>query len=278
MFPVSIILSTIAIASGVGSAAFFSPLFILALGLPPEIAIGIGLISEVFGFGSGIFAYARKKIIDFKLAFSLIIVTVPMAVLGSFISGWVDSGILRIILGVLLFVVAINFLKSPSHKVIQHLNAAIKKDYPKPKAKTCLVSREKEEICYTVCNRTEGRIIAGLGGLFVGMVSTGLGELDEYFLLQRCRVPSKVSVATSVFVVACTALFAAIIHFSRFTQTGGETFSIVLNIIAFSIPGAIIGGQLGPIIAVKIPKRIMLISLGGIFIIIAVLTLIEAIL
>lgn len=54
-----------------------------------------------------------------------------------------------------------------------------------------------------------GRLIAGVGGLFVGMISTGLGELNGYFLLQRCRVPSKVSVATSIFVVALTALSAS---------------------------------------------------------------------
>ena len=36
MFPIAILIATIAMASGVGGATFFSPLFILALGLPPE--------------------------------------------------------------------------------------------------------------------------------------------------------------------------------------------------------------------------------------------------
>jgi uncharacterized membrane protein YfcA len=57
----------IAMASGVGGATFFSPFFILALGLPPEVAIGAGLITEVFGFASGLFAYARKRLIDYRL-------------------------------------------------------------------------------------------------------------------------------------------------------------------------------------------------------------------
>ncbi len=54
MFPVSIVIATIAMASGIGGATFFSPLFMLALGLPPDVAIGTGLITEVFGFASGI--------------------------------------------------------------------------------------------------------------------------------------------------------------------------------------------------------------------------------
>ena len=53
MLPVSILISTLAMASGIGGATFFSPLFMLAQGLPPSVAIGTGLITEVFGFASG---------------------------------------------------------------------------------------------------------------------------------------------------------------------------------------------------------------------------------
>ncbi len=59
MLPISVVFATVAMASGVEGATFFTPLFILALGLPPEIAIGTGLITEVFGFSSGLFAYTR---------------------------------------------------------------------------------------------------------------------------------------------------------------------------------------------------------------------------
>jgi len=52
MLPVAIIVATIAMASGIGGATFFAPIFMLALGLSPEVAIGTGLITEVFGFAS----------------------------------------------------------------------------------------------------------------------------------------------------------------------------------------------------------------------------------
>ncbi len=54
MFPVAILVATVAMASGVGGATFFAPIFILALRLSPEVAIGTGLITEVFGFASGV--------------------------------------------------------------------------------------------------------------------------------------------------------------------------------------------------------------------------------
>ncbi len=66
MFPIAIVIATTAMASGVEGATFFTPLFILALRLSPEIAIGTGLITEVFGFASGVIAYARKGLIDYR--------------------------------------------------------------------------------------------------------------------------------------------------------------------------------------------------------------------
>ncbi len=84
MLPISILIATVAMASGVEGATFFSPLFILALGFPPDVAIGIGLITEVFGFASGLFAYARKRLIDYRLGLSLLIATIPAALIGSF--------------------------------------------------------------------------------------------------------------------------------------------------------------------------------------------------
>jgi hypothetical protein len=265
-------------ASGVGGATFFSPLFILALGLPPEVAIGTGLITEVFGFASGLFAYIRKRLIDFSLGLTLLVVTIPLALVGTWVAGLVDAEILKVILGVGLFAVALSFLRAPEHKDVVRMNDAIDEEYGGDKAETCLVTADGEQVCYTVCNKTEGRLIAGVGGLFVGMISTGLGELNGYFLLQRCRVPSKVSVATSVFVVALTALSASAGHLIRFTQAGDEVLNTVLSIVIFTVPGVIIGGQLGSRVASRVPQHTLERGLGVLFILVGALTLGEVIL
>ncbi|MHC4687959.1 MAG: sulfite exporter TauE/SafE family protein [Planctomycetota bacterium] len=263
---------------GVGGATFFSPLFILALGLPPEIAIATGLITEVFGFASGLYAYAHRHLIDYRLGVSLLVVTMPMALVGTWVAGYVDSDVLKVVLGVGLFAVALSFLRAPEHKDVVRMDEAIEQEYGGKRAETCLVTAEGEQICYTVCNRTEGRLIGALGGLFVGMISTGLGELNGYFFLQRCRVPSKVSVATSVFVVALTALSGATGHLVQFIQTGGDALTTVLNIVIFTVPGVILGGQLGSLVANRISQHTLERGLGVLFILVAALTLGEVIL
>ena len=278
MFPISILIATTAMASGVEGATFFTPLFILALRLPPEIAIGTGLITEVFGFASGLYAYARKRLIDYKLGIALLIVTVPMALLGTWVAGYISAEILKTILGMGLFVIAVTFLRTPRHEEVEQLDENIQKEYGGEKAETSLVTSEGEEIRYTVCNRTEGRLISGLGGLFIGMISTGLGELNGYFLLQRCRVPSRVAVASSVFVVAITALVASAGHFVKFVQSGGETLNTVFSLIIFTVPGVIIGGQLGSFVSSKISQHTLERGLAFLFILVAVFTLGEVIL
>jgi uncharacterized membrane protein YfcA len=277
MLPVAILIATIAMASGVEGATFFSPLFMLALGLPPQVAIGAGLITEVFGFGSGLAAYARKRLIDYRLGLALLVVTIPMALLGTLVSGWAKPDILKVVLGVGLFVVALSFLRAPEYKDVARMDTYILQEYGSEKAETYLTTSEGEEIRYKVCNRSEGRLIAGVGGLFMGMVSTGLGEMNGYFLLQRCRVPSKVSVATSVLVVAVTALIASAGHVFQFVRAGGNALSIVLSIVIFTVPGVIIGGQLGSRIASRIPQRVLELGLAVLFILVAALTLMQVV-
>jgi len=278
LFPVAILVAAVAMASGVGGATFFTPIFILGLGLPAEVAIGVGLITEVFGFISGLYAYAKKKLVDYGLGLTLLVVTVPMALIGTWVAGYVDSEILKVILGVGLFAIALSFLRAPDHHDVVIMDDVIEDEYGGNNAETCVVTSDGEQICYTVCNKNEGRLISGVGGLFVGMISTGLGKLNGYFLLQRCRVPSAVSVATSVFVVAFTAFAAATGHVAQFLQADSEVMALVFSIVIFTVPGVIIGAQLGSRVARRISQHTLERALGVLFILVAVLTLGEAIL
>ncbi|MBN1667591.1 MAG: sulfite exporter TauE/SafE family protein [Anaerolineales bacterium] len=277
MLPVAVLIATMAMASGVEGATFFAPFFILVLGLPPEVAIGTGLITEVFGFASGLFAYTRKRLIDFRLGKNLLVVTIPAALVGTWLSTRIPPEILKTTLGVGLVAVGLSFLRAPDHQQNPGMDHAIQNDLQQREGITSLVTAEGEEIRYRVCNRTEGMTIAGIGAMFMGLISTGLGEMNGYFLLQRCRVPSRVAVATSVFVVAVTALTAAGGHLARFIQVGGDSLSMVLSITLFTVPGVILGGQIGSSFASRIPQYLLEKGMGLLFLIVAFITLIEVI-
>ena len=274
MFPIAIGIATIAMGSGVGGATFFAPILILWLGLPIEVAIGIGLITEVFGFGSGVYAYTKKRLVDYRLAANLLIVSIPLAILGSYTSSWFDPKILKSILGMGLLAIAFSLLRAPDHEARNKLESETNVDDNDQRDHvSTLTSADGETFTYQVCNRWFGRLVAASGGFFTGMISTGLGELNSYFLLERCKVPSKVAVATSVFAVAFTAFAAATVHVIQFVGEGEDLLMQVFSIVIFTVPGVIIGGQLGPAFASRVPQLVLERALGVLFILIAVITL-----
>jgi hypothetical protein len=116
LLPISIVIAAIANGAGIGGATFFSPLFVLGLGLSPQVAIGTALITEVFGFASGVSAHARARTIDWGMARALAVASVPLAVVGSLLAGLANPDLLKIILGVGLIGIAVAFLRHPDEE------------------------------------------------------------------------------------------------------------------------------------------------------------------
>ncbi|UCF98319.1 MAG: sulfite exporter TauE/SafE family protein [Spirochaetaceae bacterium] len=110
------------------------------------------MITEVFGFASGLYAYARKRLIDYKMGLILILATVPLALLGAWAAGWIPSTILKVILGVGLFTVAVSFLRSSNA-------AGYPASYPSLPACSWLPSRPFPLRAATLCalHRAAGR-------------------------------------------------------------------------------------------------------------------------
>ena len=274
LFPISIIIAFLANGAGIGGATFFTPLFILVLGLEPQVAVGVALITEVFGFASGVTAHTRARTIDWKVARMLAVVSVPAAVVGSLVAGFVPPDLLRVLLGLGLLVIAAVFIR---HSDVQEEAVAIARGegVVQPSMSRRIVTRDGETLDYELCRHNEGRWFAGVGGALVGLISTGLGELNNYALVIRCRIPTRVTVATSAAVVAVTALAASVAHFVGFVQDGADTLAIVLSIVIFTVPGVIIGGQLAPKLSQQVKGEDLIRFLGWLFLAVGLLTLAE---
>jgi len=272
MLPIATLISTIAMASGVEGGTFFAPIFMLALGLPPEVAIGAALITEVFGFSSGLVAYARKKLIDYRLGLTLLTATVPAALVGTWAAGWIDPNLLKIVFSLGLIAIAFSFLR-PHPETAPVMAVAGINATNNQQPQTCFITAVGKEHRYTINNPTQGQMVAGLGGVLIGLLSTGLGEVNGFYLLKICRMPSQVAIATNVFIVAITALVASCGHFVNFVQQGGETLETVLSLVSFTVPGVIIGAQIGSYVASRIPQQTLERSLAVLFTLVAAITL-----
>jgi len=275
LFPVAILIAAVANGAGIGGATFFSPLFIIVLGLEPATAVGVALGTEMFGFGSGVVAHGRAGAIDWKVVRLLATASVPMAVLGSLLAGFAPEQTLKLLLAFGLTGIALAFIR---HHDAPTMTAEIASgvEVVDPAFSSRIVLADQSVYEYQVCRPVIGWTGAGIGGLLVGLISTGLGEANSYTLVKRCRIPPRVAVAVSVTTVAITALAAAVIHAIEFATDPAADFALIGSLLMFTVPGVVIGGQLGPFVLGRLNEKTLIRSLGWLFLAVAALTGFEA--
>ncbi len=170
LFPVSILIATTAMASGIGGAVFFSPLFMLVLKLEPVVAVGTALATELFGFSSGVYAYWRERLIDYKVGLVLLMFSVPAAIVGTLASDAAPAALLKTV-----FAVGVVYIGSQLFAAYRREQAAQKEieSEAEQEHESELVDRRGRVFRYTVCNKRQGMAFAAVGGAFLGMISVG---------------------------------------------------------------------------------------------------------
>ncbi len=264
MFPIGVLFATIAMAVGIGGAAMFTPFFLLVLRIPANIAVGVGLFIEVFGFGSGLLGFARKKLIEYKVGIFILCFTIPAAMIGAFVANSIPEVWIKLTLAGLLLILAIRIIE-PDKTVTLKCHQ---------KQEPC--THDEEQDCYrTPENKIMVGLLTAIGGLLGGMVSTGIGEMNDFALLKKYEMHGPIAAGTSVFVVALTVLVGSASHaYAFFTQSLNQ-LEQVFNILIFTIPGVLLGGQLGVKVSELIPEEKREIVVGSLFVILAVVTILS---
>ena len=270
MFPVSILVATCAMLSGIGGAALFTPIFILVFPLlGPEYvlgstiaAIGTALITQTFGFLSGFIGYYRRKLIDYRLASRIIVVAVPAALAGAFTAGIVHDSVL--LAGYALLVAALAGVMWRNRPPATAAAVAMKK----PESRTIVDSRG-HEYAYDVPRLGAGsKLLTAAGAFLTGLVSVGIGEVT-ISQLTRKGLPIAVAAATSVMVVITTVVFASTALVAQLLKSGGWT-AVPWNLLAYDIPGVLIGGQIGPRLQGRISPHAMRRAISLLFVVLSV--------
>jgi len=270
VFPAAVAFSTIAIGSGVSGALFFSPFFLLVVGLSPIQAVGAGLITEVFGMGNGLRAYVSAKIVDYRTARWLLAGAIPGIILGAFAADAVDGKILKGIFGVGLLLLSgfLIFVRAPEECKPGDRPSATIDEKSKGKGTTVIRARDGSVYEYPTCWRVPGVSMAAVGGVLTGMISAGLPEISTTQLVARCRVPPRVAIATSVFTLAIVAAIGAAVHALHAKPAW--------DVVAWSIPGVLVGSTLGSRVGKHLPASVMEKVLGVVFAVVGIIVLLAS--
>ena len=273
MFPISIGVATTAMLSGIGGAALFTPIFLVIFPLlgpeyplaTPVAAIGVALLTETFGFSSGFVGYFRKRLIDFRGAVPFIALGVPVAIVGALMAQFMDPDVLKGTYAVLMLILAVIMVR---HHAAEAAPVATGDDRSVGAAdvreRRTITGRDGTVYTFAKPRHGIGAAATGLGAFLTGMVSVGIGEVVMPQLVKRNRVPVPVAAATSVLVVIIVVASASFTQISAMIASGGID-AVPWNLVMYTVPAVIIGGQIGPRLQGKVPQAIMERGIGVLF-------------
>ncbi len=253
MLPISTLVATTAMLGGIGGAAMFMPIFIIVFPLlgpeyalaGPVAAIGVALLTESFGFSSGLIGYLRRGLIDFRTAKSLIIIGVPAAVTGAFLSHSADPTVLKLAYGALMLILTYFLLRKPKPAEMQEITRkALSGEFSHIGHERNIHAKDGKVYNYHVCHRDKGLYTTAIGGFITGLMSVGIGEVVMSRLVKSCKIPIPVAAATSVLVVIVTVMSASFTHISSLISEGGFN-AVPWHLVLYTAPGVVIGGQIG---------------------------------
>ncbi|MFW6193534.1 MAG: sulfite exporter TauE/SafE family protein [Gemmatimonadota bacterium] len=268
VFPSSVLFATVAVGAGVSGALFFSPFFMIVVGLSPAQAVGAGLLTESFGMGNGLRSYVRRGLVDYATARWLLVGAVPFALAGALVAHRVPDGVLRGVFGAGLVALASFLLLQRAPETCEPGEDAgeLMDRKSAGKGTTVIEAADGTVFEYPTCWRLPGVLLASVGGALTGLVSAGLPEISTTQLVVRCRIPPRVAVATSVFTLAITAVAAAAVH----AAAAAPAWSVV----GWSVPGVLVGSTLGSRVGEWLPSDLMETVLGGVFAAVGLLVLV----
>jgi len=279
MFPVAICVATTAMLSGIGGAAMFAPIFMVIFPLlGPEYpfesiaaAIGVALFTEFFGFSSGFIGYVRKRLIDFRSAVPFILVGVPVGIVGALLLSVLNEyeEALRGSYALLMLILAYELIRHHDPVEDMHLGPNDSAGDRPAREERTIVARDGTTYRFRAPRQGKGAIATGVGGFLTGLLGVGIGEVVMPQLAKRNRVPIPVAAATSVFVVIVVVACASFTQISALIAQGGIN-AVPWNVVVYTVPAVIIGGQIGPRLQGKVSQRTMETAIGSLFLVIAI--------
>ena len=260
MIPIAFVISIMVNTVGISGAALFVPFFTLIFPLIADPltalqSVKLGLVTESFGLTSSALAFVAFGLVDRKLAIYSVLGALPFVFFGALFSSYLPESVLLSILAAALItsIFMIRYEKTlRAHRIQQHQKAHVDLSVTEGNLRTI---RSKDHRIYRYCLTKKGyekRAIGfGSGGLLQGAAGFGIGEMGIISMLIS-KIPIRIAIGTSHLIVASTAILASIIHV---IHSAAFQAPIPWNIPFMTVPAVILGGQLSPYVAARLPTK-----------------------
>lgn len=223
-FPVGVTIATLATMVGLGGGVLWVPYLVLVAGLKAPVAIMTSLVIQIAGMASGGVATIRQEKTDIRLALVLAASAFPGVAFGVWLQGVINAQSLVFLVGLACMTCGLAFVFARED---QHF-------FPVKKVSL----RTVVPYLWT----------PPILSVITGLLSVGVGDFLVPVLRSRLRLRMDAAIGACLVVMTINACAA----FSLHMLTGG---SFSGRIALFGATGALVGGQIGPRIADKVPDQ-----------------------
>ncbi len=242
---ISILAGFLGALTGLGGGSIMIPVLV-AFNVPVKYAIAASMVTIIATSSGSAASYVKERITNVKAAFYLEMFTIVGAIVGATIKSFIQPRLLYFFFAAFLL---ISFYGLTGH---------LREDFPK-RVKQDKFSKwlefkgeyydqsAKKEIEYKLTNPHLGGPAMLIAGLAAGMLGIGAGAFKVSIHELILKMPSKVSSATSNFIIGITALAGASVYFAS-----GLLF---IGLAAPMAIGTTIGAVLGGRILNRLPSR-----------------------
>ena len=236
----AILLSSLSAISGLGGGIFLIPLLILLLKLPLKFAAGTMLLAMVPFTAVATVRNIQNKYVNFRIGFFIQIGAVVGVLIGAHFSSLLPNIVLKaMFLGIVLYLLVSLHVKEKSE-----LNLAAKIYF--------LLNRLPPHITFSgLENGTvsfSAMVILGIiAGFFSGLLGIGGGFMIVPLFIIGMRLPVKIAVGTSLFMILITSSVGALQH--------AILDHVRYNLSFILASGMIIGAAVGATLLKKISER-----------------------
>ncbi len=247
--------------TGIGGGLFIVPTIIatdewINYNIIIQNAIGTSSIIILFISISATFVYLRKKIVDIKLGLLSSIITIPFAFIGSILTSFLSSNYMSVIFGLLLLLISFKFI-SARINLFNFKFSALNNG-----SKRKITDINGNTYSYNV-NFRYALIFMIISGILSGFLGIGGGVIIVPLYRLLFKIPIKIAVGTSLFIMMFTSAGASLGHFLL--------GNIVFEIFILMLIGIIIGTQIGTRLLTNLNVKYLESMLGLLFFIIGLI-------
>lgn len=251
LFLIAILAGLLGALVGIGGGIIIVPALTLILGLPIHTAIAASLISVIATSVAGAHRYVEQQITNIRLGIFLEVSTTIGAFSGALLALILQGSILSIIFGVLVFYMAIFSYRTRAH---DDQVPIINDDNSDDKLEKFLDIKDEyhdqaldKDIFYIVKRPLAGSLISYFAGVGSGLLGIGGGIIKVAVMNHLMKIPIKVAVATSKFMIGVTAAASSVLYFL--------SGSVNLYVVAPIALGTMIGASFGSNIMNKFKSK-----------------------